>query len=178
MAEFQMLLSRRSQKCFKHTKCGETLVICFFRIPFIHLVDPTRNNGSDHGLKDPAHGGRLKSQSGANGFPALHKNASGFLYTFSKCSFDKSFESRVMPKNFVDFFTSISAPTTFRGLLNDQFPLLVNITKCVLSWLSFSPFIVHHWLMLTRFFCVTSLKVSASKSCLPLGFLCVVRRQY
>ena len=37
-----------------------------------------------------------------------------------------------MPKNLVDFFTAISAPSTFRGLLIDQLRLLVNITQCVL----------------------------------------------
>ena len=37
-----------------------------------------------------------------------------------------------------------------------------------LSWLSFCPFVVHHWLMLTRLFCVTSLKVSAPKRCFPV----------
>ena len=85
------------------------------------------------------------------------------------CSFHDSFESRMIPKNFVDFCTSISMPSTLRGLLNDQFLLLVNITQWVLRWLSLSPLFLHHRLILFRlFFCDTSLKVSASYPCLPL----------
>ena len=107
-------------------------------------------------------------------FPHCIKMPLDFLHTFSKCSFHESVESRVMTKNLVDFVTSISDPSTFRGLLLDQLRLLVNITQCVLSWLSFSPFVVHHWLMLTRLFCVTSLKVSASKPCLSVDCFGVV----
>ena len=59
-------------------------------------------------------------------------------------------------------------PFTLRGLLNDQFILLVNMTQWVLRWLSLSPLFLHHRLMLFRLFCVTSLKVSASYLCLPL----------
>ena len=72
------------------------------------------------------------------------------------------------PKNCVDFCTSISMPSTLRGLLNDQFLLLVNMTQWVLRWLSLSPLFLHHRLILFRLFCVTSLKVSASYPCLPL----------
>ena len=59
-------------------------------------------------------------------------------------------------------------PSTLRGLLNDQFLLLVNMTQWVLRWLSLSPLFLHHRLILFRLFCDTSLKVSASYPCLPL----------
>ena len=91
-----------------------------------------------------------------------------FLHTFSMCSFHDSFESRMIPYNFVDFCTFISMPSTLRGLLNDQFLLLVNMTQWVLRWLSLSPLFLHHRLILFRLFCDTSLKVSASYPCLPL----------
>ena len=78
------------------------------------------------------------------------------------CLFHDSFESRMIPKNFVDFCTSISMPSTLRGLLNDQF------LQRVLRWLSLSPLFLHHRLILFRLFCDTSLKVSASYPCLPL----------
>ena len=84
------------------------------------------------------------------------------------CLFHDSFESRMIPKNFEDFCTSISMPSTLRGLLNDQFLLLVNMTQWVLRWLSLSPLFLHHRFILFRLFCVTSLKFSASNPCLPL----------
>ena len=78
-----------------------------------------------------------------------------------------------MPRNFVEDLTSISVPSTFRGLLRDQFLLFVNMTTWVFSWLSFRPWVLHHWLILFRLLWVTSRKVSESKPWeqLPGGFL-------
>ena len=109
----------------------------------------------------------LKLQVGPTAFLHFIKMPLAFLHTFSMCSF----HDRMIPKNFVDFCTSISMPSTLRGLLNDQFLLLVNMTQWVLRWLSLSTLFPHHRLILFRLFCDTSLKVSASYPCLPLACL-------
>ena len=85
----------------------------------------------------------LKPQVGPTAFLHCIKMPLAFLYTFSMCSFHDSFESRMLPKKFVDFCTSISMPSTLRGLLNDQFLLLVNLTQWVLRWLSLSPLLIY-----------------------------------
>ena len=112
----------------------------------------------------------LKPQVGPTAFLRCIKMPLAFLHTFSMCSFHDSFESRMIPKNFVDVCTSSSSsmPSTLRGLLSYQFLLLVNMTQWVLRWLSLSPLFLHHRLILFRLFCDTSLKVLASYPYLPL----------
>ena len=121
------------------------------------MVAPVSKYWSHHHSIDPAHGSRLEGPGGANRFPTLHQDAFSLLHTFSMCSFHDRFESWMITKNFVDFCTYISMSSTLRGLLNDQFLLLVNMTKWVLR-LSLSPLFLHHRLMFLRLFCVTSLQ--------------------